>query len=463
MVMADPEWESLVRSLDGDSDGDQMWECVDIGTIEAAGAVDGSGTVERTNLPADFWRARPVLAHIRAAAHARARSADAVLGVVLARIAVQVPPTLTLPATVGAPATLDVIHALIGRSGSGKSSSAEVAAELVPIHAEDIVTIPLGSGEGIVESYLAWVDEVDPDTGKTRRVKRQVRRGLLGTVDEGQALADMGRRSGSTLMPTLRTAWSGGTLGQANASEERHRIVAAREYRCAVIVGFQLDHATALIEDEAGGTPQRVCWFAAEDPSIPDDAPEWPGPIEWQMPTHPVGPMRLAAEVAAEIRGRSLAVSRGRLTLPPLDAHRDLVRLKVAGLLALLDYGLDVSVEDWELAGQVLNASDRVRSMVVDAAADRSRGVALARRLAKVEDAAAVDDDAKRRAIESMAASIARHVRRHEGTCVRRCVTQSTAGKHRQLASVDEAIDLAESRLWVVVDGAEIAPGKRQP
>ena len=69
------------------------------------------------NLPAEFWDARPALAHVRAAAWSRNRSPDAVLGSVLARVALLVPPSVRLPAIVGAIATVDVIVALVAPSG----------------------------------------------------------------------------------------------------------------------------------------------------------------------------------------------------------------------------------------------------------------------------------------------------------------------------------------------------------
>ncbi len=69
------------------------------------------------NMAAGWWEQRAELTHIRQAAHARARSADAVFGVVLARVAALVPPTVTLPAVVGTVGTLDLLVGLIARSG----------------------------------------------------------------------------------------------------------------------------------------------------------------------------------------------------------------------------------------------------------------------------------------------------------------------------------------------------------
>jgi hypothetical protein len=418
------------------------------------------------NLPASFYEERPELAHIRAAAHCRALSADAVLGCVLARLSVLTPPSLRLPAVVVAEATLDTAVAIIGTSGSGKSGAAQVAGELLPITEDDLAVLPLGSGEGITEAYLAMIDEIDPTTGKPQRVKRQVMRGVLFMLDEGQALEQIGSRNGSTLLPTIRTAWTGAQLGQANASEERRRKLPAYEYRFALIAGFQVEYAAPLLDDHAGGTPQRFLYLPAHDPTIPDDAPEWPGEFKWHPPVHTAGPMGLFPDVASEIRRRSLAVSRGVITdVDPLDSRRDLVRLKVSGLLAVFAGRTAITGDDWRLAGQILNTSDKVRRSILDAARFRKREGERTKNASAAMRAATLDDDATSRATETMAAALARHVHRGncKGGCKRRCITQATSGKHRHLVTIDEALSHAISQSWVTVKGELITPGQVAP
>lgn len=416
------------------------------------------------NLSVSFWQTRPELERLRQAAHAATCSPDAVLGACLARVAALTPPSVQLPAIIGTPATLDIAVAVIGRSGTGKSSSVRCAAELVPIDASDVAEVVLGSGEGLIESYIGEVTETDED-GKRRKVRRQVRRAVLATLDEGQALADLGSRKGSTLMPTIRSAWTGDRLGQANASEDRRRDLSPRSYRFALIAGFQTEHAAALLDDAAGGTPQRFVFLPAEDPTMPDDRPDWPGPLDYRPPTHQAGPMKVDPEVDSEIRERLLARVRGQVTIDPLDSHRDLSRLKVAGLLAVLSGRLSIVAEDWALAGEVLDVSDRVRSAIAWTARRRDRAAETAATARATRRAAALDDNAEKRGLYGMARAIARHV--HRGTCPaacdRRCVTQATKSAHRKVATIEDALSLAATEGWIQVEGKTFLPGESHP
>lgn len=416
------------------------------------------------NLPAEFWQARPELAHVHQAAHHRARCADAVLGVTLAHVAALTPPTLRLPAPVGTPGSLDVAVAIIGPSGTGKSGATDVARLLVPVDDPAVAVVSIGSGEGLIESYFEMVDEIGED-GKRHRVKRQTRRAVLAMLDEGQALAELGGRKGSTLLPTIRSAWSGGRVGQANASEERKRQLAPGEYRFALVAGFQPEHATTLLDDAAGGTPQRFVFLPALDPNVPDAPPDDPGPLDWRPPVHQTGPMPLDPAVAAEIHDRGVARTRGEIIVDQLDAHRDLSRLKVAGLLAILAGRTSIDADDWHLAGMVMETSDTVRAGIIWAAQHRAREAERVSIARHVDRAAAVDRSTDERALDVMARAVARHVHRAkcDGGCRHRCASRATPGKYRAVVTIDDAIAQAVALGWITTNGDTIQPGKAKP
>jgi hypothetical protein len=371
-----------------------------------------------------------------------------------------------LPAIVGATATVDVIVALVARSGAGKSTAMTIGAELVPIHDDAVLAgVGIGSGEGLVDAFLAMVDEVGTD-GKTRSVKRQVRRAVLAVVDEGQVLAELGKRQGSTIMTTLRSGWSGATLGQANASETTRRHLPAGAYRLAVLLALQPEHAVTLLSDAAGGTPQRFVWLSATDPSIPDVAPRWPGELPLTLPAmgDAFAGFTVADSIAAEVIAEDRLRNRGVAVADSLDGHATLLRLKVAALLAVLDGRTDVDVDDWRLAGQVGATSRAVRQSIVeyDWQQSRRRDDAAIAKAARRE--VVVAETAAQAALARVVRSIAAKAHKTPDVVLKRSdLTRASSGRDRQFVTIDAAIDEAVVRKLLTPDGDGWRAGEAKP
>lgn len=418
------------------------------------------------NLPDEFWNKRKSLRHIRQAAHCRARCADSVLVAVLARVATLISPTVTLPAIVGSPASLNFFGAIVGRSGGGKTTAKDVAVELVPITLNEAKDdISPGSGEGLIEMYLKNVSETGDD-GRKQIVKRQTWNRAFVFVDEGQGLLAMGDRSGSTIMPILRSAWSGATLGQQNASQETNRRIGAHKYRIGMVLGFQLAYAAALIADAEGGTPQRFVFVNATDASIPDDAPDWPGELSIDLPDV-IGNIGQSftfdAEVSAGIRRRALAATRGETDIDPLDTHTDLGRMKVAAILAVLDHGgLSVSADDWQMAGQVMRTSRAVRTWAIEEARLTHKRKAEQHIADAIRREGSMADAATERAIKGGARAIARKVHR-DGSLPHAATSRTVAGKHRQMVSIGDITAYAVEQKWIKSGIEEWLPGDSAP
>jgi hypothetical protein len=418
-----------------------------------ANAVDAVPNAPRLLLPGDFWSARPMLRHIRQAAHSRMCSADAVLHGVLARVAAGTGHTVKLPPIVGSASPLCYFATILGPSGAGKSSSNRVAGELVPVE-----ELPPGSGEGMVDALFETV-KVENEDGKIVAERRQTRFAIFMYLDEGEALAVLGGRSGSTLLPTIRAIWSGQVIGNTNASFERKRVVPAGQYAYGLVVAMQESVAGPLIEDAGAGTPQRFVWASAIDPTVPDQPEPWPGTLGWE----PLSPselaryegertpyvrhvMRVPESVAAEVWARQLARTRGDVVVDILQAHRDLLRLKAAGLLALLDRRMDVSDEDWALAGVLVDTSDRVLAHAMDVVAHNAfqREAQTSARLARRHvDAAAAQlgwrtTEAARR--------IATKVRQNPGVLV----SNLRRDLRRWRDEFEEALTHAKAEGWVI-------------
>lgn len=429
-------------------------------------------------LPEEFWAARQVLTHIRQAAWSRGRSAEAVLGTTLARVAADTHHAIKLPPTVGARCGLSLIACLSGPPGSGKSSSKGIASELVPprIIEPGCDDVPPGSGEGIIELLFDFVSEDDPDTGKKTRVKRQVRHNVFTYTDEGELLTNQARRGTvSTILPTLRSVFTDGTLGQANASEERKRVVPGGKYTYGIIVSLQPEKAAALFEDAGGGTPQRFLWFATNTPVPgPDDRPEWPGPLPRPEP----GPvlanaagwsyLELPQQVVTEIQHNDHHKQQHGCN--PLDEHADLLRLKVSAILAVLGGRQKINAEDWELARQIRDASNAARDAALSVLARQREQQAAEQREKRSKEAVAVDEAVTNRRVVDVARKIARKV---HGEPDRWKVSTLRRSLGRDTDVFADALDHACSERWVAVEREQVQggggeanllrPGERQP
>lgn len=429
-------------------------------------------------LPDWVWSTRPSLAHIRTAAISRMTPPDAVLHACLARVAALSSHTLELPPNVGGAMGLSYMTMLVGRAGNGKSTSMATARDLIPVPAGSNVAdgLPLGSGEGLAEVLFDTVTEPDPDSGKPTKVRRQVRHQAVVTVDEGTLLAELGQRKGTTVLSTLRTIYTHGTIGNTNASTERRRIVHGDRYVYGVVVGIQPALAGPLLDvaEIAAGTPQRFSWVWCVDPRLTPELSRWPGTLDWEPPTPgELSQLERIISHGAAVRHRipvpdciSLEVRneihRARTTddVDELDAHLMLQRLKVAALLGILDGRLEVTVDDWQLAGIVVATSCAVRSHVVQVLRQTEARSEMGATEKLIRREAASEDAASSRALASAAGSVARKVAR-EGRCTRRTLTQAIASKHRALVSVDDVLARAVGDGLIRLDGDEYVPGRR--
>lgn len=451
--------------------------------VERAGAANvAPGTAGGLWLPEELWQARPVLAHVRQAARSRLVAPDAVLGAVLARVAALTPHTVELPPIVGAPCGLTFYAGLVGPPESGKSTAAAVAAEIMPAPPAVLDRLPIGSGEGFVDVLFEMVTE-EGDDGKKRTTKQQTKHAAIFHVDEGTVLGDLGQRTGSTIMPTLRTAFTHGTLGQVNASAERKRVLPGHLYVYGVTLGIQPELAGPMLADAAAGTPQRFVWLTSTDPGAHEQQVPWPGPLPWA----PVStatleavalargggwrrhPIEVPDAIRAEIRADRVAAVQGTADRDQGDAHRMLVRLKVAALFGLLDGRLGIDHDDWHLAELVVDTSRRVRHHVERILALTARNAERVSTDRVVRRELAIEDSREQRALTAAARSIGKLCHRHAaaeahaaqgGGCTRKCWL-TAARRYRDI--VDDAVGEAERLDWIVGTGERWTPGGSAP
>lgn len=424
--------------------------------------------VDYRHLPDEFWQARPVLQHVRQAALSRMLSPDALMAAVLARTAAIVDPSVKIPPLVSA-STLSIYAALIGGPGTGKSSTVAASRELMPCDLDTFLDdLPLGSGEGMIEAYYGSV-EVEGDDKKKRTERRQVKRGAQFFLDEGEALADLGARKGSTILPTLRTMWRGETAGAMNASAERRRILPAGAYSIGLVIAFQPGKAADLLADDGGGTPQRFEWAMSTSPSITRTPPPWPGPLDWERPSvvvlggkRPDRYLELDEAIVSEVLDGRFEVNTGARVESPMEAHATLAKLKVAALLAILDGRLHVNADDWRLAELYRRTSRAVRAWVLEHVRIEQRQREEAATARVVRRDAAVESSGIARATERVARTIAKRIHKTGPVAIGRAPSM-VASRDRQLVAVADAIDHAIGAGWISREGDTLGPGKAVP
>ena len=427
-------------------------------------------TEEGSNPPTlddEFWTARPYLAHIREAAYSAMLAPAGVLGAVLARYAALITPKILVPGVVGSPGTFDYLTMLIGPSGAGKSSSMDVAARLLPWDDERILLDkPIGSGEGVANALISYEDvEVD---GKKTRQQVIAKDALHMSVDEGVGLAAQAGRSGTTITSTLCSAWSGREIGQLNASEDRRRIIPARTCRITAVIGIQTARAHELVSPELvnQGFPQRIMCFSLVDKSVTATTPPWPGVLDVSVPDklkHGLQiPLGVVDQVAQEIRARRLAIVNGEGSPDPLESHKDLLCLKTAGVLALMDGRFEISAADWALAQTVYGTSRELLTTVgrvkYEAEIDRQKGAGRAQAVREMTAADTVYDAVLDRVARRLAAKL------HDGGPLpTRELRHAMAARDRKIATIEEVMEHARLKDWVVPEDDGWAPGSARP
>jgi len=368
-----------------------------------------------------------------------------VLGAVLVRVTVAVPPFLALPPLVGGPASLNIYVGLVGPSGAGKGAAEAVARDAVRVgHLE---TASIGSGEGIAHLFARRVRP----KGQPSYVERTAE-AVLFVVPEVDTLKALDARQGSTLFGELRKGWVGEPLGFAYADPDKRLPIDAHTYRLGLLVGVQPDRAGVLLDDADAGTPQRFVWLPATDPAAPDLAPPEPAPWPWS-PGFLVG-VRDSISVCQVAREYVDAdrLARVRGNGQGLDAHAALARLKVAAALALLEDRAEVGEEDWRLAAVVMGVSTRTRAAVVDVLASSSRERNRRRGEAEADRAIVVEAKTREAAVDRVARVIVRHLDRAGDWVIRSELRRGVTARDRE--HFDAAIDgLVEART-VMVDEA---------
>lgn len=368
-----------------------------------------------------FWEARRELRLVRDWARSWRATPWSTLGVTLARVVAATGHELELPRE----GSLNLFVGLVGRSGAGKGVSTKTSHQAVKML--DAKTVSIGSGEGIAHQF-AYYEKGNKAEGITPGVKR-IADQLLIDVPEIDTLAAIGGRSGSTILPELRKAWSGEPLGMAYANREKALHIEARSYRISLVAGIQPARADVLLGDSDGGTPQRFVWLPVTDPDAPQVAPEAPPSMEWRFPVRrgarQIGgnyEMQVCRRAKQEVDAFNLAGLLG--DREGLEGHEMYARLKVAAALGLFNGHVGINDEDWDLSLVLMNRSLETRQSVEEAALTARAEVAKERgRLSHVSKEAFEDEERKiMRACDNALTWLKKERKGMSHSSLRRCI-----------------------------------------
>lgn len=364
---------------------------------------------------AEFWESSDRLRYILAVSRNRRAAPWAVLGATLTRVSVVTPPNVVIPTFVGSRfGSLNYFTAIVGKSSDGKGVAVGTAEKLISDDLGAETTTPV-SGEGLNTLYSrreALPDDDGDGAGKAGTVLKCVNCRALLDVPEVSVLGAAMGRSGSTLLGTLTSAWSGETLGGQNVSESKRLKSVAYGYRLGLLTGVQPGNSDILTREDVTGLPQRINWATTRDPDAP--------PKGMKPPAPPAGgfgfdPGKLAAVQPTPLQLDALYQSGGywkyldengrpaypliQLEYPPtvadmvdedavnrlhgtrpagLDGHSLFVTVKTAGLLAIMEQrpGAEFTVtdDDWERALYVTGRSREFREECIRSGRETQRG-----------------------------------------------------------------------------------------
>ena len=397
-------------------------------------------------LPGSFYDESDILRKVQQAGFARITSPDAVLACLLCRVSASLDPGITIPNS-----SLNYISALIGESGTGKSVAFRASQDLLPDIGTPIDGLGIGSGQGIVATIAGEADDNGICPIRNPRV--------LFLADEGEQMLKIGKSEGNITMATLRTAWSGGSLGQTNADKTRSRNVRADSYRLALTIGLQPHFASELLTGVYAGDPQRFLFAGVTHPEQPDIIPPFPTPLDSvYLPEGTSTVLKVDPEVRRIIQDRRVKKQRREVIDDPLDSHRDLLTLKTAGLLAFL-HGDDITMHWWNMAVQVVEVSRNVRNHVRDLALVELQSTFGEKANAEVSVRTMVDEATRVNVLDSMLRSMTNYITVNgNGKPVNRSqLANACAGKHKHIVPPDDAITEALQRGLLVKVGEQYA------
>ena len=420
-------------------------------TLEVRLGLAGAQAIHpETGAAFDLWRpdfdTHQILRTIRAHATTLLLSPVALLGVLLAEHAASIAHNWVLPPragnnTAGAGSPLSLYIALVANPGVGKTE-AQKQGQALAVHADHDTTTSTAvldykgddkwtalqvegspvSGEAILEKLTANIEyqNLDDEDGATTTKRVAARHRARYHYGELEQLLVTGARTGSTLAPILRSAWSGEMLATTTASTERDRRIPAGTYTLGVTACAQLSTAGQLLRATARGDAQRWIWLpahAAFSQAEQDDASmiaaandgRIPGVTldHWKLPDH-VQHVSDHVEIIVDSKITEEIIAGTRTTLhghalPGTEAatkqldeqrtrtgenenqHATQTRLRIAAAIArICQLAPEITLELWHWSGAFMSIDHATRSILTEHGRSEAEDASEAKSAAQV-------------------------------------------------------------------------------
>lgn len=343
-----------------------------------------------------FYTSRPWLEYAYRYAKALRIAPHGLVGAILARVSALTPPNVVAQLTDNdLPMTLNLNVALVAPTGSGKGRIMSQSRHLVPTPATcSLEEVKPKTGESIPAKFVSKIQATDGD-GKP--VKGEYSDKIMTDhcllfMPEVVSLRAAMNRQASTILPALLESFSNEPLGDDTKGRQYQVKLPPYSYRLSSVIGVQPNNAGVLFDEAQTGLAGRFIYTSATDADAPMSRPPLPRGLFPFDPTRlPEGnglehvqalvscgslenmphnggrsregyPLtviafpREAGRYADEAQRRSVTG-----TANAMDAHRVELVARVAVLLALMDYRLEVNTDDWQTALAFMDMSDRIR------------------------------------------------------------------------------------------------------
>jgi hypothetical protein len=302
----------------------------------------------------------------------------------------------------------------------------------------------------MIEAYLrpARKGEAGFEEGK----KIQQFEGCHFYIDEGSNLVSLGSKKEDITLDTIRSLWSGESVGQTNASTTTSRYLPARSVAFGLSVGFQHDIAAMFVkEGENVGTPQRFLWCYAHNDEQPDNAPKPKGTLDALILPRRDTPFEFKFDpsIQHEIRNQRAQLMRREITFNPYESHDSLKQMKVAACLAILHRTTQVDTQTWALAGNIVEVSANVLQDIRKTFAEKQLEQRASKNDEKAESIVRVNEKTREQATKAGAATMARKAHKELSPMSAGKLQNAVSSKDRHLATTDEMIDYALNECWL--------------